>query len=96
MEKYVLEPKNIVYYARAIPTCQIYEVIQLKIRTVNDSMKFFVGVDKDSKHAFLFNFSDLGECVFTDREDALNFVNIAESKNESSSISNKEKYYEEY
>lgn len=96
MEKYVLERKNIVYYAMVIPTCQIYEIIQLKIRTINEDMKFFVGVDKDSKHAFLFNFSDLGKCVFIDREDALSFVRIAEFKNESSSNSNKEKYYEEY
>lgn len=39
-----LKIKDIVYYARIIPTCNIYDVCELTIRTVNKD--WFVGIDK--------------------------------------------------
>ena len=49
--------KDILYYARIIPTVGIVDVCQLTIRTVKE--EYFVGCDKVDKHAYLFNYSDL-------------------------------------
>ena len=43
-----LKQKDIVYYARIIPTSSVYEVCELIIRTVEDT--WFVGIDKRDKH----------------------------------------------
>ena len=40
---------DILYVARIIPSCGIYEIIELKIRTVEDT--YFVGTDKYTKQA---------------------------------------------
>lgn len=71
--------KDILYYARIIPTVGIFDVCQLIIRTVRKD--YFVGCDKVDKHAYLFNYSDLGEVVFHDRKQALNKVLAAEANN---------------
>lgn len=87
-----LKKKDIVYYARIIPTSSIYEVCELIIRTVEDT--WFVGIDKRDKHAYLLNNDDIGKIVFTKRKDALNKVLFAEA-NKKEYVSN-ETYYEEY
>ena len=84
--------KDILYYVRIIPTVGIFDVCQLTIRTVRKD--YFVGCDKVDKHAYLFNYSDLGEVVFHDRKQALNKVLAAEADNKKK-IS-KETFYEEY
>lgn len=81
---------DIVYYARVIPNI-LYEVCELKIRTVEDT--YFVGLENRTKHAFVFNNNALDQKVFYDRKIALKIVKDAEKKrtrnyNESS--------YEEY
>lgn len=43
--------KDILYYARIIPTVGIFDVCQLIIRTVRKD--YFVGCDKVDKHAIL-------------------------------------------
>ena len=58
--------KDILYYARIIPTVGIFDVCQLIIRTVRKD--YFVGCD-------------LGEVVFHDRKQALNKVLAAEANN---------------
>lgn len=63
------------YYAQAIPNCDVYNVLQLKIRTAADT--WFVGSEKTYK-AYLFNDSDYGVTVFHDRELALQVVKEAE------------------
>ena len=83
--------KDILYYARIIPV-GIFDVCQLIIRTVKED--YFVGCDKVDNHAYLFNYSDLEEVVFHDREQALNKVLAAEANNKKK-IS-KETFYEEY
>lgn len=84
--------KDILYYARIIPTVGIFDVCQLTIRTVKED--YFVGCDKVDKHAYLFNYSDLGEVVFHDRKQALDKVLAAEANNKKK-IS-EETFYEEY
>lgn len=86
-----LKQKDIVYYARIIPTSSIYEVCELIIRTVEDT--WFVGIDKRDKHAYLFNNNDINKTVFVKRKSALDKVLYAEANKKD--ISN-EVYYEEF
>ena len=87
----VLNKKDIVYYARIVPSSGIYDLYELSIRTVEDT--YFVGVDKKDKRAFLFDYDAIGEYIFANRKDALNRLKDAEKNKKE--ISN-ETYYEEY
>lgn len=71
-----LKKKDTVFYARIIEALNIYDVLELTIRTVTDN--WFVGIEKRDKQAFLFMNSDIGERVFLDRNEALNKVLDAE------------------
>ena len=82
---------DIVYYARIMPTLGIYDVCELKIRTVSDT--YFVGTDKRDKKVFLFSYSAIGDIVFSHRKDAVDKAMIAE---ENAPKVSKETYYKEY
>ena len=82
---------NTIYYARIISTLGIYDVCELKIRTVADT--YFVGTDKRDKRAYLFSYNAVGNCIFSNRKDAVEKAIVAE---ENSPKVSKETYYEEY
>lgn len=82
---------SVVYHARVLPRTGIFEIQELKVRTVTDT--YFVGVDKDTKRAHLLPLSEINESVFEDRRDALKRVKFAEN-NMNKHIS-EETYYEE-
>ena len=82
---------NTIYYARIMPTLGIYDVCELKIRTITDV--YFVGMDKRDKRAYLFSYNAVGKCIFSNRKDAVEKVITAE---ENSPKVSKETYYEEY
>lgn len=42
-----------VYFARIIPSCDVYDLLDLKLRTVNKEGKWFVGCDKKTKSSVL-------------------------------------------
>ena len=86
-----LKIKDVVYYARILPTSSIYDVLELKIRTVEDD--WFVGIEKRDKQAFLFHDKDINKTIFTDRKKALKVVQEAEKRKKTV---NEETYYEEY
>lgn len=71
-----LKKKDIVYYAKVMPTVGIYDLCELKIRTVEDT--YFVGTDKHDKRAYLFGNNSIGKTVFKNREEALKVVQNAE------------------
>ena len=75
-----------------MPILGIYDVCELKIRTITDT--YFVGTDKRDKRAFLLPYSAIGEYVFIDRKDAVDKATIAEENNKR--IISTETYYEEY
>ena len=75
-----LHKGSVVYYARLIPKNHIYEVCELKIRTVEDT--WFVGVDKRDKHAYLLNITDVNQTVFVKRQDALALAKVAQKKDD--------------
>ena len=82
---------NTIYYARIMPTLGIYDVCELKIRTVTDT--YFVGTDKRDKRAYLFSYNAVGKSIFSNKKDAVEKVIKAEKSNPKTS---KEIYYEEY
>ena len=90
MEKEI-KKSDLVYYARIIPTSGIYEVIDLKVRTVADD--FLVGIENRTKHAYLLYIKDIGRIVFFNRKEALKVVKEAEKSGKKVSD---ERYYEEY
>lgn len=87
----MLKKGQIVYYARIMPTVGIYEVLELKLRTVTD--EYFVGTEKREKHAYMFGYSTLSKYIFEDRQNALKVVKEAEKNKKEIS---EEKYYEEF
>ena len=82
---------DIVYYARIMPKLGIFDVYDLKVRTVEDT--YFVAIDKRDKKSYLFNFTDINKTVFANREEALNKTKEAEKNKPKVST---ETYYEEY
>ena len=87
----MLKKGQIVYYARIVETVGIYEILELRLRTVEET--YFVGTEKNTKHAYLFGTNSLGEIIFFDRQQALKTVKEAEKNKKEVS---KETYYEEY
>ena len=83
---------DVFYYTRIIPNCGIYDVLEIKIRSVYED--YFVGMEKRDKHVFLFYYSNIDKILFRDRKIAINKVNEAE-KNKRKIVS-EETYYEEY
>jgi hypothetical protein len=86
-----LKKKDTVYYTRILPLSNIYDVLELKIRTVEKD--WFVGLEKRDKQAFLFPNTALNKTVFIDRKKALEKVKAAELNKKEI---NNETYYEEY
>lgn len=73
-----LQKGQIVYYAKIFPTLGIYEVCDLKLRTIEET--YFAGVDEKDKRAYLFNNKMFGKRVFEDRMTALEIVLNAEEE----------------
>ena len=86
-----LHKGDIVYWARIIPNCGIYDVYELKIRTITET--YFVGIEKREKHAYLFGNENIGKVVFKDRKDALN---KAKDEEKNKVYVSDEIFYEEY
>ena len=91
----VLNKGDTVYYARIIPSTGIYDLCELKIRTIYPDS--FVGVDKHSKQALVCSLSDCDETIFERREDALCVVKEAEKnkKEFTKEVENDEEEYQE-
>lgn len=82
---------DIFFWARIRPTLGVYDVLEMKVRTVEDN--WFVAIEKREKHAQLFNYSDINTVLFSDRKMAL--AKVKEAEKHKLKISN-ETDYEEY
>ena len=87
----IINKGDILYYSRVNPKAGIYDLCELKIRTVTDT--YFVGVDKRDKQAHIFGYNALNSIVFENRAEALNKVKQAQKNNKETP---QETYYEEY
>ena len=83
---------NTIYYARIMPTLGVYDVYDIKIRTIADT--WFLGVEKRDKKVFLFPYSAIDKYVFLNRKDAVDVATNAEENNRK--VISTETYYEEY
>ena len=92
MQDNQLTKGDIVYYARIMPNLGIFDVYDIKIRTVADT--WFSGVEKRDKKVFLFPYSAIDEYVFLNRKDAVDMATNAEENNKK--VISAETYYEEY
>ena len=72
----MLKRKDVVYYARIQPTLGVYDVLELKVRTVE--IDWFSAMDNRDKRVYLFNNNNLNKIVFIDRKEALKVVKAAE------------------
>ena len=61
-----------VYYARISEPAGIFEVIDLKIRTVEDT--WFVGTEQRTKQAYMLGTNMVEKTVFFERHEALELV----------------------
>ena len=66
------------YYSRVHAETGIYEVCELHVRTVYPEC--FVGVEKDSRVAFILSYDECDVCVFDNRESAVALVKEAEKR----------------
>lgn len=72
-----LEIGDYMYFARVLRSVDVYEMIPLKIRTVNHDDGWFVGLDSKTKAAYLFQERDIGQNVFFNIEEAQSMVKQA-------------------
>ena len=92
-----LKKGSMVYYAQIFkPPVGEYNVIELKVHTINEEQHYFTGcATTGNKHTYLFSFKALENNVFFDRKDALLKVIDTEEKYKNITVST-EKEYEEY
>ena len=74
----MLNKGDLIYYTKIFSKRGIYELYELRIRTLTD--KYFVGTDERTKQAHLFGLDSVGKCIFTDREEALSLIREFESQ----------------
>lgn len=67
-----------VFWSRIHHNTGIYEVCELKVRTVYENS--FVGVDKDSRQAHIISYDECDISVFDDRATAVAVVKEAEKR----------------
>lgn len=86
-----MERHETYYWARILPPVDIYEVVDITIRTVEET--WFSGSSKKDKRAYIFPISALGETIFKERRDA---VILAEEAEKNKKPISSETYYEEF
>lgn len=98
-KKYGIKIGDILYYAQIMIPLGVYEVIELKVRTIAEledgSDSYFCGIDIKDERAYLFEFDDLDKSIFKDRDKCLFLVNQTEYEHKDDIIS-EETYYEDY
>ena len=68
----MLKKDSKVYMCIVVPNCNIYDVLELTLRTVEDS--WAVGVDEHTRQAQIFSYNMLGKYVFENHRDALQAI----------------------
>ena len=91
LEQPIIAVGDTLYYARIIPELAMYDVLDLKVRTVRDN--YFACIDKRDKKSYLFSYNNIDDTIFIYRRDAVNKVKDAEMNKPKI---NTETYYEEY
>ena len=90
-EQLTINIGDTLYYARIMPKLDVYDVYELKVRTVEDT--YFSTIDKRDKKSYLFSYNDIGNTVFFDWQEAVDKTKEAEKNKPKVSA---EIFYEEY
>lgn len=69
---------QIVFYTRILPTAGIYDLLEIKLRTVEDT--YIVGCDEKDHTAYLVSEIEAETCIFMSRKDALNKIKEEKKK----------------
>lgn len=69
---------QIVVYTRILPTAGVYDLLEIKLRTVEDT--YIVGCDEKDHTAYLVSEIEAETCIFTSRKDALNKIKEEKKK----------------
>ena len=77
MEERTIKKGDVLYYAQILENVGVFEVLEVTLRTVEDT--WMVGVETKEKQAHLFYKKDIDKCIFFNRHDALMTVKEAES-----------------
>ena len=72
-----LHKNDILYYARIMPTLGLYDVYELKIRTIDEENRWFCGMEKRTKIAYLFSYDNIGKTIFFDRKAEKNKIPVS-------------------
>ena len=64
-----MKKRDPIYFCRYLPTSEVCDVYDCKVRTVADS--WFTIIEKREKHVFLLNMEDIGNIVFFNRAQAV-------------------------
>lgn len=75
-----MEKGDVVFLCDVVPKCNMYEIIELIIRTVGDD--YAVGVDDKTKQAHLFKYDMFDKYVFATRADAVEALKVLRAENE--------------
>lgn len=76
--KLEIKKRDKFYYARILPQCNVYDVLEVIVRGVYSDC--LVCIEKRDNQAFLFWFSDVNKIVFDKRDAALTKVLNAEKQ----------------
>ena len=76
----VIDVGTKVYFARVVPQCDIYETLELTVRTASDA-GYFIGVDSiGTKQAYPFIRDNVGSLIFSTEKEAKEVVKEAKKK----------------
>lgn len=71
---------DVLYYNRIIPTCGVYDLLEVKVRTIADD--WFCVTEKHTKQAYLFSYNKLENGVYRDRKLALKEIKKIQNRKE--------------
>lgn len=64
-----IRPADKIYWARAVPNCGIYEVVEARVHSVQET--YIVAVDVKNKYSYLFSAKDINERIFATNYEAM-------------------------
>jgi len=72
------------YFAEIMPVLGHFEVQECKVRSIavrdDDKDNYIVGIEKRTKRAYVWGFSDIDKLLFTNRNECLDVVKDAENE----------------
>lgn len=68
-----------VYFARILPTLGIYDLLELRVRTADET--WVTALDKRDKRVYSFTLKDYEKRIFRNRQDALRVIKCSENEN---------------